>query len=78
VPLYEYACGGCGDNFTLLQSMNAPADEAACPECGSAKVDKQFSAFSPSVAGGGGSTPPMPPCGMAGGGGGCGGGGCGM
>jgi len=77
VPLYEYACSGCGEDFTLLQSMNAPADESVCPECGSDQVAKQFSAFAPSMGGSSsGSAPPMPPCGM--GGGGCGGGGCGI
>jgi putative FmdB family regulatory protein len=74
VPLYEYACSGCGEDFTLLQSMNAAADEAACPECGGDQVAKQFSTFAPSM-GGSSSAPPMPPCGMAGGG--CGSG-CGM
>lgn len=75
MPLYEYTCSGCGDGFTLLQSIHTRAGETVCPACGGKDVVRQLSAFAPSVAAG----DPMPPAGGCGQpGGACGGGMCGL
>ncbi len=45
MPIYEYQCGKCGNDFEkLLPRANAP--KPACPSCGSRQVTKQFSSFS--------------------------------
>jgi putative FmdB family regulatory protein len=74
VPIYEYACMECETHFDELVRS---ADQAVtCPECGAAKVLKQFSTFAvhgaASKASYAGSR-----AASAGGGGGCCGGSCG-
>lgn len=70
MPIYEYVCMTCERHFEELVRLDG--DNPACPECGSAKTQRQLSVFAahgtvaqPSFGG------PM------GGGGGCCGGGCG-
>jgi putative FmdB family regulatory protein len=43
MPIYEYACGGCGNRFEKL--VRRFAEEVSCPACASATVDKQLSVF---------------------------------
>ena len=44
VPIYEFVCESCGHRFEeLVGSPGRRADEVACPECGSAKVERQLS-----------------------------------
>jgi putative FmdB family regulatory protein len=76
VPLYEYTCGTCHDDFTLLQPVHADPAETACPECGGHDVVRHMSAFAPAVAGGAPAPAPLPGCGNPGAG--CGGGMCGL
>lgn len=54
MPLYEYKCQDCGDDFELLVTAST---QPRCPSCGSEKLEKQFSTFSASgaSAGSGGS-----------------------
>lgn len=41
MPIYEYHCEPCDENFeTLVRSSN---DVAHCPKCGNIEVKKQFS-----------------------------------
>ncbi len=58
MPIYEYECGGCHQQFELLMR----SDEAPeCPQCGSEDLNKQFSV--PAAHRGGMSLPvcgPMP------------------
>jgi putative FmdB family regulatory protein len=51
MPLYEYRCPGCGHRFEMLQRMGEGADGLACPRCGAAKVEKQFSTFASATSG---------------------------
>lgn len=73
MPIYEYRCDGCGSQFEKLVRASSPA--AACPGCGGAKLERQYSTFAAQTGTGGAksSAPcaPMPP-------GGCGSGMCGM
>lgn len=75
MPLYEYTCGTCHGDFTLLQSVHTDPGETACPECGGHDVARQMSAFAPSVAT---AATPAPPQGCGNPGAGCGGGMCGL
>ena len=43
MPIYEYACGGCGNRFEKL--VRRFAEAVNCPACASASVDKQLSVF---------------------------------
>ncbi|HWB23302.1 MAG TPA: zinc ribbon domain-containing protein [Gaiellaceae bacterium] len=74
MPIYEYVCMSCESHFEELVRMD---DESpSCPDCGTTKVTKQFSAFAAHSSGS--STVPQPGFrGVSGGGGGCCGGGCG-
>jgi putative FmdB family regulatory protein len=54
MPLYEFSCVKCGEQFEelVLSSKPEALAEVACPECGSHKVKKKVSTFASSVAGG--------------------------
>ena len=40
MPLYEYTCKDCHDEFELLVRSHEPS---ACPQCGGSQLQKQFS-----------------------------------
>jgi len=42
MPIYEYTCNQCGENFEKLVFGNKPAD---CPKCSSQDIKKKLSAF---------------------------------
>ena len=62
MPIYEYRCRDCRQHFeTLVTAERRPA----CPGCGSADLDKQFSVFA--VAARSADAAPMSgPCGTCG------------
>jgi putative FmdB family regulatory protein len=76
MPLYEYRCRGCGNQFEVLQRLGEGAEGLACTSCGAAALDKQFSTF---ATGGGASESTSgcdaPDCGAGAGAGACRGGG---
>jgi putative FmdB family regulatory protein len=43
MPIYEYVCERCSHAFE--KRVPSSASRVQCPECGSQKVDRQFSAF---------------------------------
>jgi putative FmdB family regulatory protein len=50
MPLYEYRCKPCKQDFELLIRSG---DQPVCPSCGSRELDKQWSLpAAPSIAGG--------------------------
>ncbi len=57
MPIYEYACEGCGKTFEYLSRR--PGDEPhTCPACGRPAPEKQLTgAFSASVKNAGGGCP---------------------
>jgi len=66
MPIYEYRCRNCQKSFEQL--ILSSQEKAACPQCGSAKVERLLSVFSSGRdidSFGGQSAPPA-------GGGGCG------
>ena len=54
MPIFEYKCSACGDDFELLVPSDA---EEACPSCGSSRIDKKFSVFASHVGRGAGAAP---------------------
>lgn len=54
MPLFEYICRNCQEQFELLVRGE---EKPQCPSCGSRKLDKQLSAPAAHTAGGGQSSP---------------------
>jgi putative FmdB family regulatory protein len=46
MPIFEYLCGKCGNEFELLIFGN---DEPVCPACGEKNPEKKMSSFGFSV-----------------------------
>lgn len=46
MPIYEYECKTCRENFALLQWKSEEEAETACPKCGARDVRKILSPFS--------------------------------
>lgn len=44
MPVYEYRCRGCRQDFEALTRI-AGRDKAECPHCGSRDVERKFSVF---------------------------------
>ena len=67
MPIYEYACRGCGNAFETLVRHGT---EPACPKCQSRELDKQLSVFATASTSGQAALaglPAMPgPCGTCG------------
>ena len=42
MPIYEYHCGGCGNDFEVMQRITAPPAES-CELCGEGPVQKLIS-----------------------------------
>lgn len=53
MPLYEFACAECGQEFEELVFTSSAVDQVVCPHCGSARVSKKISTFASRIAGGG-------------------------
>lgn len=58
MPIYEYVCHDCEQNFDLLIMRRDEADSQICPHCGSKQVQRKLSAFSSPVVSSGGSSCP--------------------
>ncbi len=59
MPIYEYACKDCGQQFeALVRSDTVPA----CPQCHSTALEKQLSVFATTNAGPDMSPLPPSPC----------------
>jgi putative FmdB family regulatory protein len=65
MPIFEYACNGCGREFEkLVRSSDAPPD---CPACHGTQLTKKLSTFSAHAAAGApGCYTDMPACGTCG------------
>lgn len=42
MPIYEYTCQDCGDEFELLVNSST---QPTCPSCQSQRLEKEFSTF---------------------------------
>jgi len=45
VPIYEYQCQECGEEFEKLVRSISSTPEVECPHCGGKKVKKALSLF---------------------------------
>lgn len=51
MPIYEYHCATCEDDFEMLVRSSSEGEHVACPTCEGEEVSKKFSAFATSNAG---------------------------
>jgi putative FmdB family regulatory protein len=45
MPLYEYKCNECGENFEKMVRLSDTAMPQECPRCGCRDTSKQISQF---------------------------------
>ncbi len=50
MPIYEYICGDCGEDFETLV-LKPGQDQVHCPKCGKSNLEQQVSHFRAPVAG---------------------------
>jgi putative FmdB family regulatory protein len=74
MPIHEYGCATCGQEFEALVRPSAP-EPPPCPACGGADLHKKFSV--PASAQTGGMKGSLPVCAPVPSGGGCGAPACG-
>jgi putative FmdB family regulatory protein len=55
MPLYEYTCEGCREDFELL--VRSARSRPACPSCGSKALRRRFSTFAAHQGGSGTASP---------------------
>ena len=54
MPIYEYHCNDCGDDFERFLRSMFSKETILCPECGSDHVSKAISVFGTSSGSSGG------------------------
>ena len=69
MPIYEYICKDCGNEFEQLVSRSD--SEISCSKCGSGNLEKQFSVFGTASASSGPTCPAAGNCPAESGGCGC-------
>lgn len=52
MPMYEYGCAACQEQFSLLRRMDQADTTIQCPACGSDQVHRHFSVFAAHSKGG--------------------------
>jgi putative FmdB family regulatory protein len=67
MPIYEYECMSCGEDFSRLQKMGAGEAETTCGHCGSSEVRRKISACAISGSNDGGAYAAGPACSIGGG-----------
>lgn len=51
MPLYEYRCEGCGEQFEVRQSIKDDPRDTACPHCHAFKATRLMSSFASKIVG---------------------------
>ncbi|MBN1352334.1 zinc ribbon domain-containing protein [candidate division KSB1 bacterium] len=45
MPIYEYQCNACGDDFEELLRSQAQENQIVCPSCHSQQIARRMSVF---------------------------------
>ena len=61
MPIYEFSCETCSEDFETLVRSSDWEGEVECPSCGSEKIEKRWSVFAAGSKSAS-STAEMPPC----------------
>src|SRR5256885_12872902 len=51
MPLYEYRCEGCGEQFEVVQRVSAQVEDTICPHCRAQKATRLMSTFASKIVG---------------------------
>jgi putative FmdB family regulatory protein len=51
MPLYEYRCQGCGEQFETVQPVNFKAEDTVCPHCKARNATRLMSSFASKIVG---------------------------
>ena len=51
MPIYEYKCKTCGDEFEVPRSIQDSDKKFKCPKCGADETEREFSVFGTSGSG---------------------------
>lgn len=51
MPLYEYRCEGCQEQFEIVQPVSARVEDTVCPHCQAKKATRLMSMFASKVVG---------------------------
>lgn len=51
MPVYEYVCGACDNQYEIRQGLTAKAEETVCPKCQATKSRRLMSSFASKVVG---------------------------
>jgi putative FmdB family regulatory protein len=51
MPLYEYRCENCGEEFEVVQPVSFRAEDTVCPRCRAAKATRLMSSFASKIVG---------------------------
>lgn len=51
MPVYEYRCEGCGEQFEAKQSVSANPSDTECPRCHAFKATRLMSSFASKIVG---------------------------
>ena len=54
MPMYEYRCRRCGEDFEELVRTDTPDSEVECPECGVYEAGRKLSTFAAGASRAGG------------------------
>lgn len=52
MPLFEFVCADCGQDFEELVLSSRAIDGVICPACGGQEVKKKISTFASKISGG--------------------------
>jgi len=47
VPIYEYRCRKCGEEFEQYRPLSGSDKDIKCPRCGEQHPERHFSFYSP-------------------------------
>ena len=45
MPIYEYSCSGCGEEFEAFRAISANDVDVSCPKCGRKNPKRKLSSF---------------------------------
>ena len=45
MPIYEYSCPGCGEEFENFRAISASDEDVSCPKCGKKNPKRKLSSF---------------------------------
>ena len=51
MPVYEYRCESCREQFEAVQPVSARVEDTVCPRCGAQKATRLMSSFASKIVG---------------------------